>query len=135
MQKPVVVPAIRPVWLLLGAASIAFHLWLIFSGLVPNLVSRPLHMALAVPWIMLVAGRGRVETLVGWGLGLGAIAVCFWIALTEASLSDQYGSLSGQRAAGGQCRCHHLRAGNGPPGYWLAVAVRGSHCPAVRPLR
>ena len=95
MEKPNAAPAIRPVWLVLGAASIAFHLWLIFSGLIPNLVSRPLHMALAVPWIMLVAGRGRVETVIGWCLGLGAIAVCLWIALNEASLSDQYGSLAG----------------------------------------
>ena len=95
MEKPQAAPAIKPVWLVLGAASIAFHLWLIFSGLIPNLVSRPLHMALAVPWIMLVAGRGRVETAIGWCLGLGAIAVCLWIALNEASLSDQYGSLSG----------------------------------------
>ncbi len=96
MEKPQAAPAIRPVWLVLGAASIAFHLWLIFSGLIPNLVSRPLHMALAVPWIMLVAGRGRVETVIGWCLGLAAIAVCLWIALNEAALSDQYGSLAGQ---------------------------------------
>ncbi|MGB5216136.1 MAG: TRAP transporter large permease subunit, partial [Anderseniella sp.] len=95
MEKPQAAPAIKPVWLVLGAASIAFHLWLIFSGLIPNLVSRPLHMALAVPWIMLAVGRGRVETAIGWCLGLGAIAVCLWIALNEASLSDQYGSLSG----------------------------------------
>lgn len=101
MEQPNAVPAIRPVWLVLGAASIAFHLWLIFSGLIPNLVSRPLHMALAVPWIMLIAGRGRVETAIGWCLGLGGIGVCLWIALNEAALSDQYGSLagSGQLAA------------------------------------
>ncbi|MEM9472926.1 MAG: TRAP transporter fused permease subunit [Pseudomonadota bacterium] len=95
MEKPNAAPATKPVWLVLGAASIAFHLWLIFSGLIPNLVSRPLHMALAVPWIMLVAGRGRIESAIGWCLGLGGIAVCFWIALSEAALSDQYGSLAG----------------------------------------
>ncbi len=95
MEKPEAVPAIRPAWLVLGAASIAFHLWLIFSGLIPNLVSRPLHMALAVPWIMLAAGRGRADTVVGWCLGLAAIGVCLWIAANEASLSDQYGSLAG----------------------------------------
>lgn len=101
MEKPEAVPAIRPVWLVLGAASIAFHLWLIFSGLIPNLVSRPLHMALAVPWIMLVAGRGRVEAAIGWCLGVGGIGVCLWIALNETWLSDQYGSLvgNGQLAA------------------------------------
>jgi hypothetical protein len=62
----------KPVWLVLGAASIAFHLWLIFSGLVPNLVSRPLHMALAVPWIMF-AYQGRADIALAW---MGAR--CWW---------------------------------------------------------
>ena len=44
-------------WVALGAASIAFHLWLVFSGLVPNLVARPLHLALALPWILLGGAR------------------------------------------------------------------------------
>ena len=39
-------PSARLFWAVLGAVSIAFHLALVFSGLVPNLVSRPLHMAL-----------------------------------------------------------------------------------------
>jgi hypothetical protein len=38
-------PRARVFWAGLGAASILFHLGLIFSGLMPNLVSRPLHMA------------------------------------------------------------------------------------------
>jgi len=43
----------RSIWIGLGALSVVFHLWLIFSGLVPNLVSRPLHMALVIPWVFL----------------------------------------------------------------------------------
>jgi len=93
METETAVPGVRLIWLALGAASITFHLWLIFSGLVPNLVSRPIHMALAVPWIMLVAGKSRAETLVGWLLGLAGIVICIWIAWTENALSDQYGSL------------------------------------------
>ncbi len=45
------------IWPLLGLTSIAFHLWLVFSGLVPNLVSRPIHLMLAVPWILMAPGR------------------------------------------------------------------------------
>src|SRR5690606_31611612 len=55
----------RVVWSALGAASIAFHLWLIFSGLIPNLVSRPLHMALALPWAMIFIARTPTERITG----------------------------------------------------------------------
>ena len=40
-------------WFAFGFISIAFHIFLIFSGLVPNLISRPIHMALILPWIFL----------------------------------------------------------------------------------
>ncbi|MDX1717297.1 MAG: TRAP transporter fused permease subunit [Anderseniella sp.] len=85
----------KPLWLALGAASIAFHLWLIFSGLVPNLISRPLHMALAVPWIMFVFKGGLISRGLGWALGAGGIAVCIWLATTHRALDDQYGALQG----------------------------------------
>ena len=42
---------IQPLWSLLGLVSIGFHLSLIFSGLVPALIARPIHMALALPWL------------------------------------------------------------------------------------
>ena len=54
-------PGNRFVWVGLGALTIAFHLGLIFYGLVPNLVSRPLHMALALPWVLVVASRRGAE--------------------------------------------------------------------------
>jgi hypothetical protein len=73
---------------------VVFHLGLIFSGLVPNLVSRPLHMALALPWICLfveggpvLPGDGRVLGGSGWRF------VSTW-PITSA-LDDQYGFLEG----------------------------------------
>ena len=82
------------IFLVLGAVSIAFHLGLIFSGLVPNLVARPIHMALALPWIFLFATAGR--SLWSGALFAGAgIFGCIYIVLSEAALSDQYGSLEG----------------------------------------
>ncbi|MGB7205148.1 MAG: TRAP transporter large permease subunit, partial [Anderseniella sp.] len=90
-------PGIRPIWLMLGGVSITFHLWLIFSGLVPNLVSRPLHMALAVPWVMFLArGTHKFENWFGWVLGLAGIAICLWVAFNQSQLSDQYGALNSQ---------------------------------------
>ncbi|TNE36167.1 MAG: TRAP transporter fused permease subunit, partial [Alphaproteobacteria bacterium] len=86
----------RFIWIALGALSIAFHLGLIFSGLVPNLFARPLHMALALPWVFLFGAKSlpmRISGLVLTTLGLIA---ALYIALNESSLADQYGSLNGQ---------------------------------------
>lgn len=82
-------------WGMLGAASIAFHLGLIFSGLVPNLLSRPLHMALALPWIFLFTAKTKRQRVIGLILTLLGAASSLYIALNENSLSDQYGFLNG----------------------------------------
>jgi TRAP transporter 4TM/12TM fusion protein len=82
-------------WAALGTVSIAFHLWLIFAGLVPNLVSRPLHMALALPWALLWTADGRRPGMLNWVFCLAGISACMWIAWNYAALGDQYGSLTG----------------------------------------
>ncbi|MBL4740961.1 MAG: TRAP transporter fused permease subunit [Sneathiella sp.] len=84
----------RYIWVALGAASIAFHLGLIFSGLVPNLLSRPLHMALALPWVFLFSAQGSWQRLTGLIFAAAGIAATGYIALNESALSDQYGYLS-----------------------------------------
>jgi TRAP transporter 4TM/12TM fusion protein len=88
-------PATRRFWVGLGALSIFFHLWLIFSGLVPNLVSRPLHMALALPWMLVYVARGRFEVISGVVLAALGLAATLWVAINQASLGEQYGSLEG----------------------------------------
>jgi len=88
-------PKSRLFWAGLGAASILFHLWLIFSGLVPNLVSRPLHMALALPWMLVFVARKRWEKLTGTVLTILGLAAALWVAVNHARLSDQYGFLEG----------------------------------------
>lgn len=88
----------RKIWPLLGALSIGFHLWLVFAGLVPNLISRPLHMALALPWVLLWApvdqDRKYNQALSLLLCALG-VAACAWVAWHEAMLGEQYGALSG----------------------------------------
>jgi len=88
-------PLSRSLWVLLGATSIVFHLSLIFSGLVPNLISRPLHMALALPWVFLFASQGVTSRINGAIFSIIGIACCLFIVLNESALSDQYGYLSG----------------------------------------
>ncbi|MFG6665688.1 TRAP transporter permease [Halomonas sp. HNIBRBA4712] len=87
-------PAVRPQangWVALGAASVIFHLGLIFYGLAPALVSRPLHMALLLPWVLVYLARGRLARASGWLLTLLGVAACGYIALNEPALANQYG--------------------------------------------
>ncbi len=85
----------RPFWIILGAISIAFHLWLIFSGLVPNLVSRPIHMALALPWALIFVAKTRPQYISGLILTVIGLLGCGWIVWNHSALSDQYGFLMG----------------------------------------
>ena len=86
----------RYIWVALGATSILFHLWLIFSGLIPNLLSRPIHMALALPWVFIYFSKTVWQRYTGIVLSIIGIACCLWIALNESALGDQYGFLSGK---------------------------------------
>ncbi|GMG83101.1 TRAP transporter fused permease subunit [Paralimibaculum aggregatum] len=77
----------------LGLAVIVFHLGLIFWGLVPNLVARPLHMALALPWVLVFAARTPLGRGSGAALAALGIGGCLWIAWHHGMLADQYGFL------------------------------------------
>ncbi|MBW5801869.1 TRAP transporter permease [Halomonas elongata] len=84
-------PGVRLPWVGLGALSVVFHLGLIFYGLTPALVSRPLHMALILPWVLVFAARTPWQRWSGWALTLLGVAACVWIAVNEQALSGQYG--------------------------------------------
>ncbi len=83
--------------LIFGAAValVVFHLALIFSGLVPNLVSRPLHLALALPWILLAGTQSHWMRVSGLVLAIAGVAASLWVAWSHDALSDQYGFLEG----------------------------------------
>ncbi|UOD51098.1 TRAP transporter permease [Orrella daihaiensis] len=83
------------IWPALGIVTISFHLWLIFAGLVPNLVSRPIHMALALPWLFLWRPGGQTPDLFSWLLCTIGMVGCAWVAVGHSELSDQYGSIDG----------------------------------------
>jgi len=79
-----------------AAIVVVFHLYLIFSALVPNLVARPLHMAMALPWVFILGVEGN--RLLRWSgivlcvLGIGG---CLYIINQREILDEQYGSLEG----------------------------------------
>lgn len=85
----------RAIWASFALASVVFHIGLVFSGLVPNLVSRPLHLVFVLPWVLI---RGRA----GWSLASGAVlaalgaAAALWVVWNQNALADQYGFLEGQ---------------------------------------
>jgi TRAP transporter 4TM/12TM fusion protein len=85
----------RTFWVLLGFVAIAFHIGLIFSGLIPNLISRPLHMALALPWVFLFLAKTPAERWSGLALTSLGVAGCLYLVWNEAALADQYGALEG----------------------------------------
>ncbi|ETX11042.1 TRAP transporter 4TM/12TM fusion protein [Marinomonas ushuaiensis DSM 15871] len=81
-------------WAGFGFISIIFHLTLIFSGLVPNLVSRPLHMALALPWAFIFLSNTPLQRYTGYIFTLLGLLATFWVAYNADTLSDQYGYIS-----------------------------------------
>ena len=80
-------------WLVMAAALVTYHLALIFSGLVPNLVSRPLHMAFILPFVLMLGNRSRWGLISGTILAVLGVAAAVWIAINHERLGDQYGFL------------------------------------------
>lgn len=79
--------------MLFGAITAVFHIGLIFYGLVPNLVARPLHMALILPWVFLYSAKTPLAWWSGLVITIVGIAGCIWIALSHQMLRNQYGFL------------------------------------------
>lgn len=82
---------------ILGVITIFFHIYLIFTGLVPNLISRPLHVALALPWIFLFPkSQSKMGKIFGYIILFCALFSSFYIIFNHANLEDQYGALEGK---------------------------------------
>lgn len=81
-------------WASFGFISIIFHLTLIFSGLVPNLVSRPLHMALALPWAFIFLSNTSFQRVTGYVFTVLGLIATLWVAYNADQLVDQYGYIS-----------------------------------------
>lgn len=82
----------------LAIITVFFHIYLIFTGLIPNLISRPLHLALVLPWIFLLSNDqsiSRFTKYLGYILLICALYSSWYIITNAEDLSDQYGSLEG----------------------------------------
>lgn len=82
--------------LAVSALSVGFHLYLIFSGLLPNLVTRPLHLMLAIPFIFFFGVQGGpIGRSMAYATGAIGLAAGLYIVVNREALADQYGALSG----------------------------------------
>ena len=78
--------------LLLAVVCTCYHLYLIFTGLIPNLLSRPIHLGLALPWVFVIGAKGSPwEKTTGLMICIFGIYSCSYIALNRNQLADQYG--------------------------------------------
>ena len=80
----------------LAITSVVFHIYLIFTGLLPNLITRPIHLALTLPWIFIFGNKDTgLRKWIGYGLCCIGLFGCFYITFNRNQLSEQYGSLEG----------------------------------------
>ncbi|WP_367646819.1 TRAP transporter permease [Ruegeria arenilitoris] len=86
-------PVVRASWIALALVLVAFHIGLVFLGLVPNLVSRPLHLALILPWVFLFGVTNRRLLVSGAVLCAIGVTSAVWVAWNHVMLGDQYGFL------------------------------------------
>lgn len=81
---------------LLALVTVGFHVYLIFTGLIPNLLSRPLHLALVLPWVFLYTENvSKASRYFGYVLLVLGLLASVYIILNHSMLEDQYGSLEG----------------------------------------
>ncbi|WP_366554159.1 TRAP transporter permease [Aquibaculum sediminis] len=91
-------PWLQRLALAAAVVTVGFHLWVAFSGLIPNLITRPAHLALAILWVFflgIAASRGPFQRWSGWVLGAAGLLACGYIMFERGSLIRQYGALEG----------------------------------------
>jgi TRAP transporter 4TM/12TM fusion protein len=84
--------------ILFAALSVGFHVYNAVAGLIPNLITRPAHLLLALPYIFLVGYRpeaSRALRLSGYALAAVGALACGYIMLNRPALVRQYGALDG----------------------------------------
>ncbi|MGY6633985.1 MAG: TRAP transporter permease [Alkalilacustris sp.] len=91
---------ITPAQWLTGALAlgcVGFHLYLVWSGLIPALVLRPVHLMLALPWIFLLSTPANAwERWTGPLFLAMGLAAAGYIAWNQPTLVRQFGSLRGE---------------------------------------
>src|SRR5690606_23187147 len=81
----------------LAFASVGYHLWLVMAGLIPHLISRPLHIIATLPFVFLFTAQPAT----GWRRAVDVLlcafglAACLYVLVQHDMLDNQYGRLRG----------------------------------------
>ncbi|MFV0431555.1 MAG: TRAP transporter permease [Alphaproteobacteria bacterium] len=80
---------------ILAVGTVIYYLWLTFAGLLPNMVTRPLHLLLALPWIFFLCEphHSKFYRYSGYLLGIFGIFFCTYIIINNKAIDSQYGAL------------------------------------------
>jgi TRAP transporter 4TM/12TM fusion protein len=82
--------------LFFGMLTLGFHVYIVLSGLVPNLITRPIHFMLALPWIFIFSKpKNRWERFSGYFFILAGFVSASYIVFAHERLANQFGSLQG----------------------------------------
>jgi len=89
--------SLHSIMVLLAFASVAFHLWLVTAGLIPHLVSRPLHIIAVLPFVFLFTAQPATgwRRVIDVALCAFGLAACIYVLVQYEALDEQYGRLRG----------------------------------------
>ena len=89
--------SLHSVMVLLAFASVAYHLWLVTAGLIPHLVSRPLHIIAVLPFVFIFTAQPATgwRRVVDVALCTFGLAACIYVLVQHDVLDEQYGRLRG----------------------------------------
>lgn len=81
---------------ILALITIFFHVYLVFVSFVPNLITRPLHLLLALIWIFLfIPTTNKLINQIGYAIFTCTLFALLYILFYHEEIIDQYGSLEG----------------------------------------
>lgn len=87
--------SLHTVMVALAITSVGYHLWLVMAGLIPHLISRPLHIIATIPFVFIFT----VQRATGWRRALDVLlcalglAACIYVLVQHEMLDNQYGRL------------------------------------------
>lgn len=81
----------------LAVFTVFYYFWLTFRGLLPNLVTRPTHLLLALPWVFFLyqPEDSKLYRLTGYCFGVLGVIFCAYMIINHEALDNQYGAIEG----------------------------------------
>ena len=82
---------------ILAIIFVLFHLYLIFSGLIPNIIQRSIHLALSLPIIFLYfpEKKKKINLIIDTIFSVVSFSAAIYITLFYEKVTYQYGIMEG----------------------------------------